>query len=533
MGVRPEFHESAVPAAEEHEPRFRAVVDACPVPMALNGDAGNITLINRAFVETFGYTRADIPDLAAWWLKAYPDPAYRQIVVDAWARELERARSTGTRFSPIEVTVVARDGRPRTALVAAASLDGTVAGSHLVTLVDITERKVAEQERARLAAELQQAQKMESVGRLAGGVAHDFNNMLSVILGHVELALEQVEAASPLHDDLVEVRKAAQRSSELTRQLLAFARKQTATPRVIDLNETVTGALKMLSRLIGENVELAWRPGAELWPLHVDPAQIDQILANLCVNARDAIRDVGHVVISTENATLDAAFCATHHGAKPGDYVRLSVRDDGTGIASDSIAHIFEPFFTTKPLGQGTGLGLATVYGLVKQNAGYVDVVSEVGAGAAFSVYLPRHTGAATARGAHEAHAAPRGDETILLVEDEPAILRLTTRILVSLGYRVLTASSPREALRLAAEHAGAVHLLMTDVVMPEMNGRDLATSVAIRFPDVRRLFMSGYTADVIAQHSVVSEGVEFLQKPFTRGELAAKVRAALDASAH
>jgi PAS domain S-box-containing protein len=507
------------------------VIDASPVPMCLNDEALRITLLNRAFVETFGWTEADLPDLEAWWPRAYPDPAYRAEVAARWAVELDGARREGTPFRPLEVDVRCKDGSTRVVLAGAGPLHGAYEGEHLVTLVDITQQKEAERERARLSQELLQAQKMESVGRLAGGVAHDFNNMLGAILGHVDLALEQVDPSGPLFDDLLEIRKAAQRSAELTRQLLAFARKQTAAPRVIDLDETIAGSLKMLGRMIGENVELVHVPRRGLFPVRIDPAQVDQILANLCVNARDAILDVGRVVIATENVTLDERFTATHPGARPGRHVRLSVTDDGAGMSAETLAHAFEPFFTTKPVGKGTGLGLATVYGIVKQNHGYVEVTSEVGVGTTFSVYLPEHVGPAATAGADEPSAAPRGNETVLLVEDEPAILRLTTRILTGLGYTVLGAGSPLGAIRMAADHAGPIHLLMTDVVMPEMNGRDLAAALTIRFPEIRRLFMSGYTADVIAQHSVVDDGVAFIQKPFTRAEVAAKVRAVLDAA--
>jgi two-component system cell cycle sensor histidine kinase/response regulator CckA len=388
---------------------------------------------------------------------------------------------------------------------------------------DVTERLALEQQ-------LQQAQKMESVGRLAGGVAHDFNNMLGVILGHAEMALEQTDPAQPVYADLAEIRKAAERSSELTRQLLAFARKQTVAPRVLDLNEAVAGMFKMLERLIGEAIDLDWRPGTDLWPVKVDPSQVGQILTNLCVNARDAIADVGRVAIATRNTTLDPGYCASHAGAVPGEYVELAVSDNGCGIDKETMAKLFEPFFTTKDVGEGTGLGLATVYGIVKQNKGFVEVESEPGEGSTFTVYLPRHAAGAEQI---EMEGAPvpaaRGRETILLVEDEPAILKLATKMLESKGYTVVAASTPGEAIHLAREHRGEIHLLVTDVVMPEMNGRDLAKNVLSLYPQIRRLFMSGYTSDVIAHQGVLEEGVHFLQKPFSAHDLAAQVRLVLD----
>jgi CheY-like chemotaxis protein len=288
--------------------------------------------------------------------------------------------------------------------------------------------------------------------------------------------------------------------------------------------------LKMLRRLIGEDIDLAWLPGAGVCPVKVDPFQIDQILANLCVNARDAIAGVGKVTIETGNVAFDEAYCAEHPGFAPGEYVVLTVSDDGGGMDKETLDKLFEPFFTTKEMGRGIGLGLATIYGIVKQNNGFINVYSEPGQGATFKIYLPRH--AAKVEGKRrEGLAAPevRGSETILLVEDEPAMLRTTTLILERQGYTVLAASTPGEAIRLAREHAGEMHLLMTDVVMPEMNGRDLAKHLLSLYPHLRRLFMSGYPADVIARHGVLDPGVHFIQKPFSKRDLAAKVRETLD----
>lgn len=394
----------------------------------------------------------------------------------------------------------------------------------------ITERKRAEEEREKLQGQLAQAQKMESVGRLAGGVAHDFNNMLGVIIGHTELALEQVEQTQPLYVSLVEIRKAAQRSTELTRQLLAFARKQTVTPKVLDLNNTVEGMLNMLQRLIGEDIELAWRPGKDIGLIKMDPSQIDQILANLCVNARDAIMNTGMVAIETDSAAFDEVYCEEHPGFVPGEYVLLAVNDDGCGMDRDTLDKLFEPFFTTKPMGKGTGLGLATVYGIVKQNDGFINVYSEPGHGTTFKIYLPRcATKDALMPKEELARPVAGGQETILLVEDEPGILKMTLKMLERQGYTVLAASTPGGAMSQAAQYKGEIHLLMSDVIMPEMNGRDLAKDLLSIYPDLKLLFMSGYTADVIAHHGVLEEGVHFIQKPFSINDLAAKVREVLD----
>jgi CheY-like chemotaxis protein len=300
-------------------------------------------------------------------------------------------------------------------------------------------------------------------------------------------------------------------------------------PKVLDLNETVEGMFKMLRRLIGENIDLGWQPKANLWPVKVDPSQIDQILANLCVNSQDAISGVGKIIIETGNSTMEEGYCSAHPGSIPGEYVMLAVSDDGYGMDKKTLERIFEPFFTTKEMGKGTGLGLATVYGIVKQNNGFVNVYSEPGLGTKFTVYLPRYKGSAAPL-PQEALAEPvaRGNETILLVEDEPAILTLITTMLTKLGYTVLTAGTPGEIIRLADEYTGKIHLLITDVVMPGMNGKDLAGNLLSRYPHLKHLFMSGYTADVIAHNGILDDGVNFIQKPFSIKELAVKVREAL-----
>ena len=395
---------------------------------------------------------------------------------------------------------------------------------------DITENKRAEKEREELEGRLHQAQKMEAVGRLAGGVAHDFNNMLSLILGHAEMALEDVGPDRPLYARLKEIKRAGERSADLTRQLLAFARKQTVSPRVLEFNKTVSDMTGMLQRLIGEDIDLAWIPGKDVWRVKMDPSQVDQILVNLCVNARDAIADVGKVTIETGNADFDEQYCSDHPEVVAGEYVVLAVSDNGRGMDAGTLENIFEPFFTTKKSGKGTGLGLATVYGVARQNNGFVNVYSEPGQGTTFRVYFPRHrTRDESPMEKAGEQPAERGHETILLVEDEPSILELTQMMLQRLGYQVLTAGTPGEAIRLAREYGGEIHLLMTDVVMPEMNGRDLAKNILSMQPNLKRLFMSGYTANVIAHHGVLDEGVNFIQKPFSMEKLGTRVREALE----
>jgi signal transduction histidine kinase/ActR/RegA family two-component response regulator len=395
---------------------------------------------------------------------------------------------------------------------------------------DITERMRAEKEKEGLHAQLLQAQKMESVGRLAGGVAHDFNNMLGVILGHTELAMMQVNPEEPINVNLNEIREAANRSADLTRQLLAFARRQTVAPKVLDLNDCVTGILKMLKRLIGEEIDLTWMPGEGLWLTKIDPAQIDQLLANLCVNARDAITGVGKITIETRNTIFDRAYCAVHQGFVCGEYVMLAVSDNGCGMNKDVIDHLFEPFFTTKEVGRGTGLGLATVYGIVKQNDGFINVYSEVGVGTTFKVYLPRFTGETIESTPERTSDTLKGSgETVLLVEDEAMILQVSRAMLEELGYTVLIAGTPSEALSQVKAHGSEIQLLITDVIMPEMNGRELVKLISEIKPGLKYLFTSGYTANVIAHHGVLNEGTHFLQKPFSMKDLSHKVREALE----
>jgi PAS domain S-box-containing protein len=444
---------------------------------------------------------------------------------------LESARTLETFFADFRVVLPEQGVRWRWCQADPVRLDDGSVLWHGIIL-DVTERQLAEIEQQALRDQLTQAQKLESVGRLAGGVAHDFNNMLNVILGHAELALDEVDTGSPLHDHLEQITQSAQRSVNLTRQLLAFARKQTATPRVLDLDETVSSMLKMLGRLIGEDVELVWRPGSADTRVFIDPAQVDQLLANLCVNARDAIgQGPGKIVIETGMATFDDDYCAANSQFRPGDYVVLAVSDDGCGMERETLASIFEPFYTTKGPGEGTGLGLATVYGVVKQNDGFINVYSEPGQGSTFRIYLPRYAGSGPAEARDQGNGAPpsRGDETVMIVEDEAAILELTRTMLERLGYTVITAATPVEAIGIAAAQERPIDLLITDVVMPEMNGRDLVVEVLAQHPGLRHVYMSGYTADVIAHQGVLDEGVDFIQKPFSSANLAAKVREVLD----
>ena len=406
--------------------------------------------------------------------------------------------------------------------------DGT-AVTLIGTIQDITERRLAAEERERLQGQLQQAQRLEAIGRLAGGVAHDFNNMLGAIIGYTELALERVDPADEIHADLEEILKAAGRSAELTRQLLAYARRQTTAPRVIDLNATVEAQLKMLRRLLGEDIALEWRPDPEAGRVNIDPSQIDRVLTNLCLNARDAIAQEGMIVIETGRIAIDERASAGRPGCAPGEYVSLAVIDNGHGMDAATLANAFEPFFTTKGVGEGTGLGLAMVQGIVAHAGGFIDVASEPGRGTTFRIHLPEVAGEVNADdGSGEARPAGPGGATILVVEDEPALLAMSARMLRHLGYTVLVAASPTEALELSDAHPGVIDVLLTDVVMPGMNGRDLAIRLEARRPGLRCVFMSGYPSESVSRSGVIPAGVGFIPKPFSAAALSSGIRAAL-----
>ncbi len=400
------------------------------------------------------------------------------------------------------------------------------------TAKDITEKKQAQEEHVKLQDQLMQAQKMESVGQLAGGIAHDFNNMLSVIIGHAEIALRRSDQDDRIYNNLKEIRTAANRSADLTRQLLTYARKQTIKPKLLDVNALVDGMLNILRRLIGENIEVVWNPAAELWTVKIDPTQFDQILTNLCLNARDAISGTGLILIQTENVMLGQQDQEFHPEIITGEYVRLAVQDNGCGMDEETLAHIFEPFFTTKNPGIGTGLGLATVLGAVKQHKGYVYATSEPGQGTTFNVYLPRAEGAVEVETRPLENQVRQGSETILLVEDDPMLLNLLKSILEENGYTVLAAMNPASALLLAQEHQGPIFLLISDLIMPVMNGRQLFEKLHPLRPDMKVLFMSGYSDDIISSQGVVHEHIHVLQKPIETDLLISTVRNLLDAPA-
>ncbi|MBF0103161.1 MAG: PAS domain S-box protein [Desulfobacterales bacterium] len=486
--------------------------------LILEADTGIIVDVNPFLLEMLGYSHEQFLGKRLWELGFFKDIVANQNNFN----ELQKHDYIRYEDLPLETS----DGRR----IDVEFISNVYLVNHLrviqCNIRNISDRKREEKEKLKLQAQLNQSQKMESVGRLAGGVAHDFNNMLSVIMGYTEMSFDQMDKTHPLYANLIEIKNAAQRSADLTRQLLSFARKQTITPKIIYLNDIVAGMLNMLRRLIGEDIDMVWIPGANLWSIKIDPSQIDQILANLCVNARDAIENVGKVTIKTENISFDNTYCANHTECLPGDYVCLIVSDNGKGMEKEIQQQIFEPFFTTKEVGQGSGLGLSTIYGIVKQNNGFIDVYSKPGKGTIFRIYFPQYAEKKTETQIKATQEIiPQGHETILVVEDEPALLEMTMMMLEKLGYTVLAASTPDIAMGLAIEHSEKIHMLLTDIIMPQINGLNLSKKLLSLYPEIKCLFMSGYTSNVMAQHGVLDEGMHFIQKPFSMKAIAAKIR--------
>ena len=435
---------------------------------------------------------------------------------------MERFIRGGYRISDQESIELDAQGEKR---IFRNTMVGTIVDGHWVRTWGIT-RDVTE--RLHLEEQLRNAQQLEAIGRLAGGIAHDFNNILSIIMGHAELLLATgVDERSRV--GLEQVRRAAERAASLTQQLLAFSRKQVLQPKVLDLNDTVADVQKMLSRVIGEDIELIARLHPSLMAVKADPGQVEQVLMNLAVNARDAMPQGGKLAMETSNVEV-LADEARDLDLAAGRYVMLKVTDTGNGMDADTLSHVFEPFFTTKPMGKGTGLGLSTVYGIVKQSGGGIQVESEPGRGTAFRIYLPATDGSSIQQADRmtNSHVAG-GSETILIAEDEPDLRELTRIFLESFGYKVLEAGSAEQAIRTAEEFGAPIHLLLTDVIMPGMSGRQLAENILRKDPRTKIVYMTGYTDDMVVQHKVLEPGVQLLQKPFTRAELALKVRSTLD----
>ena len=510
-------------------------IDGTTIPTFILDTDHVITHWNQACAKMTGLSANKMVGTKNQWLALYTNerPLLADLILDKCTEEkISDFFEYNIHKSPLieggyagEIHIPAQNNNLKWFFLTASPLrneDGSLSGA-IETLMDISDSKIFEHQ-------LAQSQKMESIGRLAGGVAHDYNNISSIIIGYAELALNKIEQDSKLQKYLTEILEAALRSSNVTKQLLAFARQQTIAPKVLDLNRTIENMLNMLQRMIGEDIHLEWVPGKETWAVKTDPSQIDQILANLCVNARDAINDTGHVCIETGNVSFDDEYCADHAGFVKGEYVMIAVSDDGSGITKEKMAMIFEPFFTTKNTGKGTGLGLATVYGIAKQNNGFVNVYSEPDKGTTLRVYLPRHLGKIIESQQDDRQELPESlNETVLIVEDNTSILELEKILLNDMGYKVLSTTSPNEAIQMGTEFKEKINLLITDVVMPEMNGRELSEKLKNIFPDIKVLFMSGYTANVIVHRRVLDEGVNFISKPFSKKDLQLKVREVLD----
>jgi PAS domain S-box-containing protein len=510
---RKRLEESLLSAEEKFAKAFRATPDAISISTL---DQARYTEVNDSFLRLTGYEREEVVGRTAAELNLWVDPADFERL-DAQIRMLGAVRD-------MELQYRNQEGALRTGSLSAEVID--LAGERCLVSVmrDISDHRLLEEQ-------LLQAQKMEAIGRLAGGVAHDFNNLLAIILGYSDLLRDAIPAEGPAQKHLAEIRKAGDRAATLTRQLVAFSRKQVLELKVFDLNAVVIENYKMLRRLIGEDVELLLQPDSQATPVKADAAQMEQVVMNLAVNARDAMPKGGRLTIETANVVLDATQVHRRVTMPAGAYVMLAVTDSGVGMDPATQARIFEPFFTTKEKGKGTGLGLATVYGIVKQSGGYIWVYSELGQGTTFKIYLPRAEEPIEPEPANNKipAASLRGTETVLLVEDEESVRKLAAHCLREQGYTVLEASTGAEALELARGHAQTIHLLVTDVVMPGMGGRDLADQLLVARPEARVLYVSGYTGNAIVHHGILEPGLFLLSKPFRPLELAQKVREVLD----
>jgi PAS domain S-box-containing protein len=507
--------------AVQHQQAFlRQIIDINPSFMFAKDRQGRFTLVNRAVAEAYGST---VEGLLG---KTDADFNPNREEVEAFRRDDLEVMDSGREKVVAEELITDAHGQRRWLYTVKRPLRGPdgAADQILGVATDITARKEAE-------AQLRQAQKMEAIGQLAGGVAHDFNNLLGVIIGYADLLLKDLGLQHPAAPRLEQIRKATERAAALTRQLLAFSRKQILQPRVLDLNTVITDVENMLARLIGEDIQILTVPAAGLGHVKADPGQLEQVIVNLAVNARDAMPRGGKLIIETANVSLDETFRQLHRGGPIGPHVVLAVSDTGSGIDAQNLLRIFEPFFTTKDKGKGTGLGLSTVYGIVKQSGGYVTVYSEPGRGTTFKVYLPRvQEPPDQVTGPAPALKPSAAGETVLLVEDEPALRSMMQEILEEAGYAVLSGAGSDETLAAVRSHAGPVHLMVTDVVLPRMGGRELAVEVAALRPGLRVLYMSGYTGEAIAHHGILDAGMHFLEKPFTSESLLRRIRELLDA---
>ena len=513
-------------ALKESEMRFRMLFKKAPVPMAHISLNGEILDLNERLTQTMGHTLNKAQTLEQAWQYVFPDPELRKKITTQWRKNIEGAIANNGEVAPFECPLQFMDGSSHDIIISTRLINDSI----IVSFFDITARKKGEAEREKLQKQLHQSQKLEAIGILAGGVAHDFNNMLGSIMGYSELTLVGMEPDNPFRDNLQNILKATRKSADLTRQLLTFARKQNIEPVTLDLNESIESVLKLIRRIIGENIELIWKPGEHPCRVNMDPTQLDQILVNFCVNAKDAIDGIGKISIETDVVTFTDSGRPDDKNIRNGKYIMLAVADDGSGIDNKTMEHIFEPFYTTKAEGKGTGLGLATVYGIVQQNKGFINVFSELKKGTTFKVYIPAAHETSSLKLKENNDSIPYGNgETVLVVEDDETVLSIAVMMLKKLGYNAISAITPKEALEIIEEINIPVHVLITDVVMPGMNGSELAQRININFPEIKTLFMSGYEDAVIANEGILEKGSNFIQKPFSISDLAVTMCRVLD----
>jgi len=511
--VERERSEQALRAADK---LITAIVEASPLGVFALEPTGVVTSWNPAAERIFGWREDEVINLDL--------PIIPQVKKDRW-KNLLATVLWGDSLTGVSMTLKRKDETLIDASVSVASFDSEGAGNGVIVIVeDVTHRK-------QLEAQLRQAQKMESIGTLAGGVAHDFNNVLTGVIGFTDLMMSRLSPSDPFYNPLQQVRKLGDRAATLTRQLLAFARRQVLDFKNLNLNAAITESLKFLGRVIGEHIELKLDLEPDIYTIHADVAQIEQVLTNLCINARDAMPREGRLIIETKNVTLDESYVESHPDARTGNYVMLGVVDNGEGMDQTTRERIFEPFFTTKEFGKGTGLGLAMVYGIIKQHGGMIYVYSELGLGTSFKIYLPAVEHPAEPLSATRQEAPIGGTETILLAEDEKAVRELVVAVLTGLGYRVMTANNGEEAVALFEEHESEIDLILSDTIMPKLGGKELFETVHRRKPNLKFVFMSGYNLDTVGEGGLPVNDVDFLQKPFSPVVLGRKIREVLDGS--